>query len=296
MDDKSTVINISGSKCVIKKTVIRKLVENGEIQEIKTTIEEITGANIDTAQLLAKFDQLSADGLTVKFDENQNEITKDASVVKSGVKSVNSGQDVKPKISPEIKPESKPENKPENKAKVKAEDKPVTVQGIKDESVRTANESKDSGSTVKSESVDQFKQDCLSKHNQLRSLHAVEPLTINDKLNELAQDWANHLASIGSLSHRPKNEFGENVFWTSLTAVNGDKPVESWYSEISKYNWDKAAFVSGTGHFTQVVWKGSKEIGIGKAVGSKGTFIVCNYKPAGNFIGKFAENVLPLKK
>ena len=52
----------------------------------------------------------------------------------------------------------------------------------------------------------------------------------------------------------------------------------------------------GTGHFTQVVWKGSTELGIGKATGKKGTmyctYIVGRYRPAGNFQGKFKENVL----
>ena len=46
------------------------------------------------------------------------------------------------------------------------------------------------------------------------------------------------------------------------------------------------------GHFTQVVWKGSEELGIGKAADSKGrVYVVANYAPAGNFIGDFAANV-----
>lgn len=46
------------------------------------------------------------------------------------------------------------------------------------------------------------------------------------------------------------------------------------------------------GHFTQVVWKDTKELGIAKATGKKGgTYVVANYNPSGNFIGKFSENV-----
>jgi len=41
-----------------------------------------------------------------------------------------------------------------------------------------------------------------------------------------------------------------------------------------------------------VVWKGSEELGIGKAGDSKGrVFVVANYYPAGNYIGSFADNV-----
>ena len=50
------------------------------------------------------------------------------------------------------------------------------------------------------------------------------------------------------------------------------------------------------GHFTQVVWKGSKEIGVGKAQGRDGkTIVVASYRPAGNMVGSFRDNVLPPK-
>lgn len=48
------------------------------------------------------------------------------------------------------------------------------------------------------------------------------------------------------------------------------------------------------GHFSQVVWRGSREFGIGKAKGSDGKWIVvANYWPAGNVLGKFVDNVFP---
>jgi glioma pathogenesis-related protein 2 len=51
------------------------------------------------------------------------------------------------------------------------------------------------------------------------------------------------------------------------------------------------------GHFTQVVWKGSREIGVGRSFAEGGlrVFVVCNYYPAGNVIGRFKDNVLPSK-
>ena len=55
--------------------------------------------------------------------------------------------------------------------------------------------------------------------------------------------------------------------------------------------WLRLTFRS-TGHFTQVVWKGSKELGIARASDNKGRiYVVANYAPAGNFIGDFAANV-----
>jgi len=50
------------------------------------------------------------------------------------------------------------------------------------------------------------------------------------------------------------------------------------------------------GHFTQVVWKGSRDVGIGRAQSRDGKwFVVANFYPAGNFIGRNAENVLPTR-
>jgi len=43
-----------------------------------------------------------------------------------------------------------------------------------------------------------------------------------------------------------------------------------------------------------VVWKASREVGIGRAQSRDGKwFIVANFYPAGNYVGRNAENVLP---
>lgn len=51
-----------------------------------------------------------------------------------------------------------------------------------------------------------------------------------------------------------------------------------------------------TGLFTQMVWKDSKEFGIGKAKNKENKWIVvANYWPAGNVVGRHPENVFPAK-
>lgn len=49
------------------------------------------------------------------------------------------------------------------------------------------------------------------------------------------------------------------------------------------------------GHFTQVVWKETKELGVGLATDGTTTFVVGQYLPAGNVsnAGYFQRNVLP---
>ena len=42
------------------------------------------------------------------------------------------------------------------------------------------------------------------------------------------------------------------------------------------------------------MWKDSTELGVGMARNRNGeVYVVCNYNPAGNFLGSFTENVLP---
>ena len=61
------------------------------------------------------------------------------------------------------------------------------------------------------------------------------------------------------------------------------------YNEVCKpgYHFGRPGSQGGAGHFTQVVWKASTKLGIGKADiqenGMKCTYIVGRYKPQGNF-------------
>ena len=61
------------------------------------------------------------------------------------------------------------------------------------------------------------------------------------------------------------------------------------------YDFQNPAFNYDTGHFTQLLWNGSKRIGVGLAVKKEGDiykyYCVAHYQPAGNVIGNFAENV-----
>ena len=57
------------------------------------------------------------------------------------------------------------------------------------------------------------------------------------------------------------------------------------------FNAHKSANGKAVGHFTQVVWKTSLELGIGRATKGDCTYVVGRYKPAGNWMGNEPENV-----
>lgn len=144
---------------------------------------------------------------------------------------------------------------------------------------------------------------CKEAHNKFRALHGSSPLEWNDNLTKIAQTRAEELLEIGKLIHDTEElkrlKQGENLYSSSsFTYRTCKEAVESWYGEVKDYNYDNPASSTGViGHFTQVVWKGSKQLGVGLAAkrdpntGYEKTYIVARYYPAGNVEGHFKENV-----
>lgn len=76
--------------------------------------------------------------------------------------------------------------------------------------------------------------------------------------------------------------------------LTGRKVTDMWYEEHDQYRYGNPGFSKQTGHFTQIVWQSSKEMGVGTAVSSSGAqFVVARYQPPGNVRGQFLENVKP---
>merc|ERR1712038_1286108 len=141
-----------------------------------------------------------------------------------------------------------------------------------------------------------IQRECLDSHNKCRAKHGVKPLRLNQKICEYSQKWAEKLASSELLEHSGSHQYGENLYycWHSdpRIVMKGNEPVESWYSEVKTHKYGGKPRTNETGHFTQVVWKDTKELGMGVAKSKSGkVFVVTNYSPPGNFIGKYKENV-----
>ncbi|KAM7296936.1 Golgi-associated plant pathogenesis-related protein 1 [Ixodes scapularis] len=148
-----------------------------------------------------------------------------------------------------------------------------------------------------------YSDDCRKRHDYYRAKHGVPGLKDDDDLRLLAQDWADHLAAQPEgtpLEHRPDNQYGENIFsaWSSDPSytIDANAPVDSWYNEIKDYDYANPGFSSKTGHFTQVVWKGTTNSGcaVSKAASRSAYFVVCNYNPPGNVEGQYEQNVPPV--
>ena len=141
-----------------------------------------------------------------------------------------------------------------------------------------------------------FQKESLEQHNLLRKKHHVDDLMINKELCDIAQKYANKLASTDTFQHSRSNfkgrPMGENLFACYGMEITGKVMSNAWYDEIKDYNFDKPGFKGSTGHFTQVVWKNSKYVGFGFAKSKTGyNYGVANYFPAGNYINEFDKNV-----
>lgn len=105
------------------------------------------------------------------------------------------------------------------------------------------------------------------------------------------------------MEHAQSNDDGENLyqsFTTSSKPATCKEAVEAWYGEVSDYPfWNPPNSIFDTeaqiGHFTQVVWKSTKKLGVGIASVKHGfwttTYIVARYSPPGNYNGRFKQEV-----
>lgn len=139
-------------------------------------------------------------------------------------------------------------------------------------------------------------------HNAVRArMHtpmpspAIPPVKWSTAIAAIAQAYADTCP----MGHSMRPGYGENIAFFGGFMSNAEMVTESWAGEESC--WTYGAFfqgdscnmlctssmnANGCGHYTQVIWRETTEIGCGVGTCFGGQEIwVCNYQPQGNFVG-----------
>jgi hypothetical protein len=127
----------------------------------------------------------------------------------------------------------------------------------------------------------------LSAHNKYRQEVRVPLLSWSNSLQNDAQGWANYLASKGKFEHS-NTKHGENLY--RATGKSYTQMVDGWGAEKRKFanHPISSSNLLEVGHYSQMVWKDTKQVGCATANGNKGTVLVCRYTSAGNVFGRRA--------
>ncbi|MCI0569228.1 MAG: CAP domain-containing protein [Myxococcaceae bacterium] len=144
--------------------------------------------------------------------------------------------------------------------------------------------------------LDTFGNAFLAAHNRVRSdarptpTPALSALTWSPTLASHARQWAERCTFTHSTG-----DLGENLFAASGGTWEPEDVVQVWAGESARYDLasNGCSDPEGCGHYTQLVWRATTEVGCGHAtcdtpspVGSPWRFWVCNYASAGNVVGQ----------
>ena len=142
----------------------------------------------------------------------------------------------------------------------------------------------------------------LEIHNKYRKRHSSPPLILKDKLTKIAEELANLL--INNKNDNIDDSFliyknlplGVNIY-NNKAHKSPEDICEEWYNENKNYKYDRDKFQKNAIHFTQIVWKNTKEGGFAFPI-KKGKKCcgVALYYPAGNIFEEFKENVIKPKQ
>uniref|UniRef100_A0A3P8UW95 Cysteine-rich venom protein-like n=1 Tax=Cynoglossus semilaevis TaxID=244447 RepID=A0A3P8UW95_CYNSE len=131
----------------------------------------------------------------------------------------------------------------------------------------------------------------VDQHNDFR--RNVQPtaadmlkMSYSKEVGHSAQSWVNRcLLKHGPVMSRMINgyQMGENLFYSSYY-LSWTDVIKAWHSEVEHYKFPIGS-INGqpTGHYTQMVWKGSYKIGCGVKLCGEVFLYGCQYYRAGNF-------------
>ena len=134
----------------------------------------------------------------------------------------------------------------------------------------------------------------LSAHNDARAEVGTAPLRWSNALARDAEQWAIHLAQRRAFAHAPhdlRKGQGENLWRGSRDRYSPWQMIALFVAEKRDFRPGIFPHVSHTGrwsdvgHYTQIIWPDTQEVGCAVASNNRDEVLVCRYWPAGNVMG-----------
>lgn len=135
----------------------------------------------------------------------------------------------------------------------------------------------------------------LDAQNAERVRLGLKPLVWSAKLAEHARKWAQTLATSDMFEHSPVGADGgegENLWFGSKGDYSPEEMIGFFVDEAKMFKRGMFPDVSTTGnwldvgHYTQLMWQDTREVGCTIVSNTRRDFLVCRYWPAGNVAGK----------
>ena len=95
---------------------------------------------------------------------------------------------------------------------------------------------------------------------------------------------------------RPKVHYGQTLHISSDSGTDAARiSVQAWYNQIIYFDFQKPRITGQNSYFIQLVWRSTREVGVGTYESSSGkTNVVAFYSPPGNTDNGLKFNVLPI--
>lgn len=141
-----------------------------------------------------------------------------------------------------------------------------------------------------------FQKEVVERHNYWRAKLGIGPVKWSDELAKFAQEWTNELARRGcnNLEHRPGSgkfaqKYGENIYMSGGMMNTPTMVIDDFASEQKCFDHNTQTCKRSCGecgHYTQVIWEKTTEVGCAMVRCGDTEIWVCNYNPPGNYIGQ----------
>lgn len=138
-----------------------------------------------------------------------------------------------------------------------------------------------------------FAERLLAAHNAERERRGVPRFEWSARLAAQAQVWAATLARSNRFEHAAdRSGAGENLWMGSAGRYTPEAMIDGFVSEGRHFRPGRFPNVSRTGnwldigHYTQLIWPDTREVGCAVSSGADSDILVCRYFPAGNMVGQ----------